>query len=123
MSCSSDIEQIRQALTAYYHALYYGRPEKLEEAFRPDAILLGDVGGNESRLDQTQYRNLLQTRVSPHAQGEPYGLQIGEIRLCGNAAMAELQTPLAGKVFTDYVSLFKRQGRWRIAFKLYSHPQ
>ena len=123
MSCSSDIEQIRQALTAYYHALYYGRPEKLEEAFRPDAILLGDVNGNESRLDQTQYRNLLQTRVSPHAQGEPYGLQIGEIRLCGNAAMAELQTPLAGKVFTDYVSLFKRQGRWRIAFKLYSHPQ
>ncbi|WP_062788203.1 MULTISPECIES: nuclear transport factor 2 family protein [Aquitalea] len=123
MSCSSDIEQIRQALTAYYHALYYGRPEKLEEAFRPDAILLGDVDGNESRLDQTQYRNLLQTRVSPHAQGEPYGLQIGEIRLCGNAAMAELQTPLAGKVFTDYVSLFKRQGRWRIAFKLYSHPQ
>lgn len=123
MSCSSDIEQIRQALTAYYHALYYGRPEKLEEAFRPDAILLGDVDGNESRLDQTQYRNLLQTRVSPHAQGEPYGLQIGEIRLCGNAAMAELQTPLAGKVFNDYVSLFKRQGRWRIAFKLYSHPQ
>ncbi|KJV28021.1 hypothetical protein VI06_13235 [Aquitalea magnusonii] len=123
MSCSSDIEQIRQALTAYYHALYYGRPEKLEEAFRPDAILLGDVDGNESRLDQTQYRKLLQTRVSPHAQGEPYGLQIGEIRLCGNAAMAELQTPLAGKVFTDYVSLFKRQGRWRIAFKLYSHPQ
>lgn len=123
MSCSSDIEQIRQVLTAYYHALYYGRPEKLEEAFRPDAILLGDVDGNESRLDQTQYRNLLQTRVSPHAQGEPYGLQIGEIRLCGNAAMAELQTPLAGKVFTDYVSLFKRQGRWRIAFKLYSHPQ
>jgi len=123
MSCSSDIEQIRQALTAYYHALYYGRPEKLEEAFRPDAILLGDVNGNESRLDQTQYRNLLQTGVSPHAQGEPYGLQIGEIRLCGNAAMAELQTPLAGKVFTDYVSLFKRQGRWRIAFKLYSHPQ
>ncbi|QBJ78642.1 nuclear transport factor 2 family protein [Aquitalea sp. USM4] len=123
MSCSSDIEQIRQALTAYYHALYYGRPEKLEEAFRPDAILLGDVDGNESRLDQTQYRKLLQTRVSPHAQGEPYRLQIGEIRLCGNAAMAELQTPLAGKVFTDYVSLFKRQGRWRIAFKLYSHPQ
>lgn len=123
MSCSSDIEQIRQALTAYYHALYYGRPEKLEEAFRSDAVLLGDVDGNESRLDQTQYRNLLQTRVSPHAQGEPYGLQIGEIRLCGNAAMAELQTPLAGRVFTDYVSLFKRQGRWRIAFKLYSHPQ
>lgn len=123
MSCSSDIEQIRQALTAYYHALYYGRPEKLEEAFRPDAILLGDVDGNESRLDQTQYRKLLQTRPSPHAQGEPYGLQIGEIRLCGNAAMAELQTPLAGRVFTDYVSLCKRQGRWRIAFKLYSHPQ
>ena len=123
MSCSSDIEQIRQALTAYYHALYYGRPENLEEALRPDAILLGDVDGNESRLDQTQYRKLLQTRVSPHAQGEPYGLQIGEIRLCGNAAIAELQTPLAGKVFTDYVSLFKRQGRWRIAFKLYSHLQ
>ena len=118
MSCSSDIEQIRQALTAYYQALYYGRPEKLEEAFRPDAMLLGDVDGSESRLDQAQYRSLLQTRPSPHAQGEPYGLQIGEIRLCGNAAMAELQTPLAGRVFTDYVSLCKRQGRWRIAFKL-----
>lgn len=123
MSCSSDLEQIRQALTAYYEALYYGRPEKLEEAFRPDALLLGDVEGAESRLDQAQYRSLLQSRPSPHAQGAPYGLQIGEIRCCGNAAMAELQTPLAGRVFTDYVSLFKRQGRWRIAFKLYSHPQ
>jgi hypothetical protein len=121
MSCSSDLDQIRQALTAYYDALYYGRPEKLQEAFRPDAVLLGDVDGVESRLDQSQYRSLLQSRPSPHAQGAPYGLQIAEIHLCGNAAMARLQTPLAGRVFTDYVSLCKRQGRWRIAFKLYSH--
>jgi hypothetical protein len=123
MSCSSDLEQIRQALTAYYEALYYGRPEKLAEAFRPDAVLLGDVEGAESRLDQAQYRSLLQSRPAPHAQGAAYALQIGDIRLCGNAAIAELQTPLAGRVFTDYVSLFKHQGQWRIAFKLYSHPQ
>ncbi|MBV8679921.1 MAG: nuclear transport factor 2 family protein [Aquitalea sp.] len=123
MSCSSDLEQIHQALTAYYEALYYGQAEKLTEAFHPDAVLLGDVEGTESRLDQAQYRKLLQSRPSPHAQGAPYGLQIGEVRCCGNAAMAELQTPLAGRVFTDYVSLLKRQERWRIVFKLYSHPQ
>jgi hypothetical protein len=54
--------------------------------------------------------------VFHHAQGEPYGLQIGEIRLCGNAAMAELQTPLAGKVF--HRLCFAVQAPWPLAYRV-----
>jgi hypothetical protein len=88
MSCSSDLEQIRQALTAYYEALYYGQAGKLEEAFRPDAVLLGDVDGVESGW--TSRNTAACCKAGPHHMHRvPYGLQIGEIR---SAAMPPWQS-------------------------------
>jgi hypothetical protein len=113
--------EIVSALTAYYEALYYGDPRKLDDAFTSDALLVGDVNDVAVRLTVDQYRQLLATRPSPQSKGEPYAFAIRDVRQCGKAALAELTTPLNGIVFTDYASLVQRDGRWRIAFKLFSH--
>lgn len=114
---------IHDALTAYYEALYYGRPDRLDDAFTADAVLLGYIQGKAVQVDIDQYRTVLASRPSPHSRGEPYAFTVREVRRCGGVAVAELATPLNGIVFTDYASLVLRDGRWRIACKVYSHDQ
>jgi hypothetical protein len=121
MSHATQDAEIVSALTAYYEALYYGHPQRLDDAFTPDAVLVGHVNDAAVRLTLDEYRAVLGSRASPCAKGEPYAFAIRDIRLCGGVALAELVTPLNGLVFTDYASLVRRDGKWRIAFKLFSH--
>lgn len=112
---------IVSAVTAYYDALYLGDAARIEGAFDPGALLVGDANGTPIHLTTSAWADVLGGRPSPASQGQPYALNIRDVRECGDAALVELATELNGIVFTDYISLVRRNGHWRIIFKLFSH--
>ncbi|MDB5919414.1 MAG: O-acetylhomoserine sulfhydrylase [Massilia sp.] len=112
---------IVRAVTAYYDALYFGDATRIDAAFDPGARLVGDANGTPIHLTTSAWADVLGARPSPSAQGQPYALNIRDVRECGDAALVELATDLNGIAFTDYISLVRRNGHWRIIFKLFSH--
>jgi len=113
--------EIVAALQAYFDGLYEGDVDKMREIFHPCCHL---YSAPEQRLNDDNLESYLarvRARPSPRALGERRHDTILGIAATGEgAAVATLRTARAPRLYTDYLSLLRIDGRWWVVAKTFS---
>ncbi|MFN0092297.1 MAG: nuclear transport factor 2 family protein [Acidimicrobiales bacterium] len=119
LSVTSELAAIEATLQTYFDGLYDGDVDKLAEAFHPVAHLYSVSSEAEvADLPLAEWLRIVAGRASARARGDARLDRVVTIDQSGPAtAFAKVQCQLPPRYFTDYLSLLKVEGRWRIVSK------
>lgn len=111
----SDRELIIQTVQLYFDGMMERDRSKLDQAFLPEARLIGYRGENLTITD-------FETWASGTAKGTPrdtneYKNDIVSIRVQGNTASVETELYWPGIYYYDFLTLIKVNGTWKIVHK------
>ncbi|MFC3878953.1 nuclear transport factor 2 family protein [Algoriphagus namhaensis] len=111
----TDEEMIRVTVQNYFDGMMERDRSKLDEAFIPEARLIGFRG---DQFTITPY----EVWAEGTAQGDPrnkddFKNELVAIRINGVAAVAETELYWPGIYYYDYLSLMKIDGQWKIVNK------
>jgi 4-oxalocrotonate tautomerase len=114
-------DEIAGALDAYFDGFYEGDVEKLKQIFHPAAHLYcateGPLQDDPMEVVYTRVRG----RTPPSANGQKRKDRIISIDRSGpEAALAKVQLAIGPRLFTDFLTLLRVDGRWQIISKTYS---
>jgi len=116
----SEYTAILDLLSRYYDGLYRLDTNTLAEVFSPSAHYATIANGALLTLTMDEYLPRLEQRDSPEEEGAPYDSRVVSIRFAGvNTALAQVQATLFGHDYTDFLSLLRIDGRWRIQAKVF----
>jgi len=119
----TNIKDIQAVITDYFEGVFYGNIQKLESAFHPKCLLIGDINGNPYFKNREEYLEGVKTRKSPNELGESFDMKIIGIETLGNNALAKVHLPMLGYNYYDFLSLSKIDGQWIIVNKVFSNIQ
>ena len=116
----ADYAAVLELLETYYEGLYHTDVSKLESAFSPSARYATIANGSLLELSLDEYLPRVAQRTSPAEEGAPFEYQVRSIRFAGaHTALAELSCSLFGHDYTDFLSLLRIDGQWRIQTKVF----
>jgi hypothetical protein len=112
---------IEAVVQLYIDGASKGDPAKLEEAFHEQAWMFGSVGGQRFDMPISQMAELVQSQ--PLDSDEAFTARITAIEQIGDAATATLEEDGCwGSIsFTDFFTLTKIGGAWKIVNKTFAH--
>jgi hypothetical protein len=113
--------EIAEALGAYFDGFYEGDVDKLKRIFHPSAHLYSATEGplQDDPMEAVYAR--VRGRTPPSAQRQKRVDRILTIDRSGpEAALAKVQLAIGARLFTDYLTLLRIDGRWQIIAKAYS---
>lgn len=117
----SDEAEIRHAVEVYLDGLHEGDTEKLRASFHPTSALTTVVDGELTAMSLDEWCALVEGRPSPSSEGLD---RHDEIVLVDQAspttALAKVKCAIPPRFFTDYLSLLKVAGEWKVAQKVYA---
>ncbi len=115
----SAIQQLVQQ--AYVDGLLnLGDLEKTRSGFHPDFVLLGLRNGQLSRLPIADWIASAENMKSAGQKPAPTTIRNMTVDITGTAAAVKVELDRAGKhIYTDYLSLYKFGGVWKIVGKIY----
>lgn len=94
----------------------------LKNVFHPEARYYTASGGELLHLDMDAYFRIVAARTAPAESGDAYGYQIDAIEFAGPVtALARMRSAMLGKAFTDFLSLVRVGGEWRIVAKAFHY--
>ena len=108
--------EITAIVQQYFVGLHEGDVIKLTAIFDPRCQLQAPG----IRRSRDEWLALVADRRSPADRGDPFAYRILSIEVQGAQAMAQVDCPLLGKRFTDYLGLMYEKGRWQIVNKMYA---
>ncbi len=125
METTLETESIQTVLHAYVQAYLQADGSLLRQAFSDDTRLLSvetAADGLHDRLDITPMSAWLANLASRKAQGDfrRGRHEVLAIDVTGVSAIAKLRLTLPNLEFTDYLSLLKLGGTWKIVGKIYT---
>lgn len=117
----AEIKSITQTVNLYFEGMMERNVEKLEEAFLPDAKLIGYRG---DQLFVTPFAEW----AAGTAKGSPrdpaqFSNEIKAIRIVGNMAMAETELYWPGIYYYDFLTLIKVGETWKIVHKSWTEKK
>ncbi len=113
----SDETAIRAVVQRYLHGLKFNDVESLKSAFHPDAkLFFVDDHGGLGMLSQAEWYEQFKGSAGHEEQGE---LKIVALDVTGNASAVKVYEEYPNSTYTDYVSLLRLNGEWRIVNKSY----
>jgi Putative lumazine-binding len=121
MTKLSDYDAISETIGLYTDGAYNADVATLRRAFHPEAQMFGYFGGNlfAGAIEKVFYP-VLTGNPSPASAKEPYKSRIVRIDVTGDSAVAVLaEENFMGGNFTDYFSLLKIGGAWKIVNKTF----
>ena len=111
---------VADLLRRYYDGLYRCDVSLLQSVFHPEARYYTASGGDLLHLDMDAYFRIVAARTAPENSGDAYGYQIDAIEFAGPVtALARMQSRMLGKAFSDFLSLVRIGGEWRIVAKAF----
>lgn len=116
----SRFDDIEAALQDYFDALYNCDVTLLGRVFHPLAIYA--TADETPLLHRTlpEYLKAVAARQSPRDRNEPRRDKIDDIQLAGdNTAMARVRCSIGTRDFTDFLTLIRTEGQWRIIAKIF----
>lgn len=114
-----DLHAVRALIQLYIDGAS-GDVAKLEEAFHPDARMMGHIGPMETYIPISGLFDFV--RAQPEVAGPNYQALIRSMDLTGDAGMVVLvETDYFGCDFVHYFSVARIEGRWMITNKTYAH--
>ena len=113
----TDESQIGTAIHDYVLAMSVADEEGLRAAFHPSASVIGNYQGAVEWLTVDAYiHEVLSAGLPPN--NSPHW-SVVSIDVTNDAAVVKLEDEFGSMKFTDYLSLLKITGRWKIVSKLY----
>jgi len=108
---------VRQAVEAYLHGLKFNDVTSLKKAFYPEAkLFFVKRDGTLGQLTQEQWYKGFEASAGKEEKGD---LKIVSVDITGNAASVKVREEYPNSIYTDYVSLLKLGGEWKIVNKVY----
>lgn len=116
----SDFDAVRRLVTDYFDGLYTGDVALLRRIFHERSRLYAVLDGRLSEIAFAAYMELVAGRASPASLGSERRDRLVAIQqTTPTTALVTVSLLLAGKSFTDHLSLIKDEGRWQIISKVY----
>ena len=116
------IQSITQSLEDYFSGIYDGDADKLASVFLPQASLFSATDDPMVVLPIAEYLDIVRNRPSPASTNAPNTDCIYAIDIAApDMALAKVGLSIPPKFFTDYLTLLKVGGRWRIISKSFSY--
>ena len=113
--------QVRQTVEAYLHGLKFNDVPSLRKAFHPEAkLFFVKKDGTLGQLSQEQWYKGFEGSAGKEEQGD---LRIVSVDVTGDAASVKVVETYPKSIYTDYLSLLKLGGEWRIVNKVYVSEQ
>ncbi len=108
---------VRIPLENYIKGQATGDPEYIRKAFHPDARLFFNRQGKFSQLPLAEFVSRF---TGKPAEDEAKRIRrIDSVNVSGDAAIAKLTLDYPTVTFTDYMSLLKIDGEWKIVNKTF----
>jgi hypothetical protein len=116
-----DFDAIAAAIGLYIDGVADGDAAKLAEAFHPDAQMYGAIG--DQRFDMPISEFFEHVSARPANVGGTFRARITSIVQTGSAAGASVteENHLGTLSFSDFFTLSRDHGRWRIVNKTFAH--
>lgn len=111
----NDILAVQQAIEKYFKTTYEQNPQGVREVFHPDAHIAGSIGDLNIDLTVDDFAK----RVENQGQDYPYNKSIKTLSVNKDIAHAECYVQVGDRFFTDYISLLKIDGEWKIRHKAF----
>ena len=110
-----EILAVSRTVNLYFEGMMERDKGKLEEAFLPDAKLIGYRG-------QDLFVTPFEEWASNTSKGSPrdpsqFQNEIKSIKIVGNMALAETELFWPGIYYYDFLTLIKVEGKWKIVHK------
>jgi putative lumazine-binding protein len=113
---------VRQAIEHYFRGHATGQGEHFRKVFHPDAKLFAVRDGKYWQRTSEEY--ISGAPGKPAADEAQRKRSIESVDISGNAAIAKIVLDYPQMKFTDYMSLLKIDGEWRIVNKtFYAEPK
>lgn len=118
----SEEAAIRETIQHYFQGHATGNGEHFRKAFHPDAKLFFVREGKLTVWTSEEY--IGRASGKPAADEAQRKRQIDSIDISGNAAIVKITLDYPSVVFTDYMSMLKIDGQWKIVNKtFYAKPR
>lgn len=113
---------LRSVVADYLEGMIYGDADQLRLAFHPSAVAAGHFEGRfYLSLRDAFIAEWLALATLP--RGTPFVSQIEMIDVTGDVAVVKVTDTCFGDDYTDYLTLTKTEGAWRILSKAwFVHP-
>lgn len=118
---SAEEAGVRAALNHYLQGQATGQAEEYRKVFHADAKLVAVREGKYWQLSSEEFIN--RASGKPAADEAQRKRSIESIDIAGNAAMAKIVLDYPTVRFTDYMSLLKIDGQWKIVNKTFHAEQ
>jgi len=114
---ASEETLVRQTVETYLHGLKFNDVASFRKAFLPDAkLFFVKKDGSLGSLTQEDWYKGFAASAGKEEEGE---LRIVSLDVTGNAASVKVREEYPKSIYTDYVSLLKLGGEWRIVNKIF----
>ena len=114
---ASEEAAIRETIEHYFQDHATGNGEHFRKAFHPDAKLFFIREGKLTQWTSEEY--IGRASGKPAADEAQRKRRIDSIDISGNAAVVKLTLDYPSVVFTDYMSMLKIEGHWKIVNKTF----
>jgi len=116
------VHEIVDALQDYFDGFHTGDVARLQRIFHPNCHLYSAADGTLLDDDMETVYARVAARENPAERGDTRYDRILTIDRSGpECAFVKLQLAIAPKYFTDYLTLVKLDGSWRIITKTYTY--
>ena len=113
-----EVEAVRRALDFYLEGHATGQASAFARAFHPESKLFFNRDGKFSQLTSAEY--IARAPGKPADDEAQRKRRVDFIDVTGDAAVAKLTLDYPGVTLTDYMSLVKVDGEWRIVNKIFN---
>jgi len=116
----SDFAAVTRVLETYFDGLYHADTDRLAVVFHPKAIYA--TADEVPLLYRTmdEYFPVVEKRESPASRAEPRRDAIDAIEFAGEStAFARVRCSIGTRDFTDFLTLVRTEGAWRIMAKVF----
>ncbi len=119
-----DETAVRVTIQHYLHGLKFNDIDNLKQAFYPEARLFFiKKNGELGQLTQSEWYEGFKSTPGKEEEGD---LKIASLDIVGNAASVKVEENYPASRYTDFLSLLKVGGQWRIVNKIFyaesKHP-
>ncbi len=116
----ASIAEITGLLQDYFDGLYDGDLDTFARVFHPNAHLYASDGETLTDWPRSEYFDIIRARPSAREQGLARHDRILSIHKAGpNTALATVNCAIPPRYFTDYLTLLRSDGEWRIISKTF----
>jgi hypothetical protein len=117
---AGEIEAIEKVVWTYLDGLYEGDAGKIAKAFHEGSHLYSMHEGSVSDLPREKWLDMIKGRPSAKSKGLTRTDRIVSIDLSGpETAFVKLECSIHPRYFTDYLTLLKLDGGWRVVSKTF----